>query len=191
MLENQWLVVVTNPQREGFVAERLQDLAPYLPRFKNLKGRIAPLFPSYLFVPVIEHWGPICSTVGVRAVLMAGDAPARLPAKVIASWKAKEKGGLIQLPPPPRFRIGEKLTIMRGSLKYREVIYAGMCGKDRERVLIDMLGGQVTLTVPTQDLVSEFERPTRNRLRFSRETFNRQNRAQKSGAHSGVLCRSF
>lgn len=185
MLADQWFVVQTNPQREGFVEERLAAFESYLPRFKNIKGAIKPLFPGYIFAASVANWGQICSTLGVRALLMAGEHPAILSGKVIASWKAKEKGGLVQLPPPPRFRIGEKLTILRGSLKYREVIYAGMSGKDREKVLIEMLGGQVSLIVPTQDLASGFRPPTRNRLRFSRETPIRQSRAQFSGASSG------
>ena len=164
MQQNQWFVIVVNPQRESFVEQRLQALQPYLPRFKNPKGQIRPLFVGYLFVPATLNWGPICSTVGVRNLIMAGEHPASLPNKVIASWKAKERGGIVQLPPPPRFAIGEKLTITRGSLRYRQVIYAGMSGKDRERVLIEMLGGKVTLIVPTADLVSEFGRPTRNSL---------------------------
>ena len=164
MLQDQWFVVVTNSQRENFVAEQLKDNDPYLPRFKNSKGRLAPLFPGYLFVPQVSHWGPICSTVGVRALIMAGDHPARLSGKVINGWKAKERGGVVQLPPPPRFALGEKLTITRGSLKHRSVVYAGMSGRDRERVLIAMLGQHVTIIVPTADLVSEFGRPTRNSL---------------------------
>jgi hypothetical protein len=182
MLAEQWFVVQTNPQREAFVEDRLKALGPYLPRFKNLKGRVDPLFRSYIFTPRIPEVSYITHTIGVRALLMAGDHPATIPGKVIASWKAKERGGLVQLPPPPRFRVGEKLTILRGSLKYRQVIYAGMSGRDREKVLIEMLGGQVSLIVATQDLASDFVPPTRNRLRFQRETFIRQNRAQFSRA---------
>jgi transcription antitermination factor NusG len=175
MPENQWFIVQTNPQREAFVDGQLKSLNPYFPRFKNPKGRIAALFPSYLFVPSQPNWGPINKTTGVRHVLMSGDHPACIPGMVIASWKAKERGGLVQLPPPPRFRIGERLTILRGSLKYRAVIYQGMSGKDRERVLIEMLGQNVTLLVPTTDLASDYRPATRNRLRFQREALIRQN----------------
>jgi transcription antitermination factor NusG len=166
--------IQTNPQREAFVFERLTAFEPYFPRFKNLRGRVAPLFPGYLFTPRVMHWGSICSTVGVRGVLMSGDHPALIPAKVISHWKAKERGGLVQLPPPPRFAPGQKLTILRGSLKWREVIHAGMVGRDRERVLIEMLGQQVSLIVSSTDLASDFRPPTRNRLRVGRETFKGQ-----------------
>jgi transcription antitermination factor NusG len=173
MLAEQWFVVQTNPQREAFVAERLKAFDPYLPRFKNQHGKVVPLFPRYVFtIAAIAECREICSTVGVRALIMAGDHPAMLAGKEIAKIKAKERGGLVQLPPPPRFTPGAKLTITQGSLKYREVIHVGMVGRDRERVLIEMLGQHVTIIVPSLDLAADFRPPTRNRLRNRRETFN-------------------
>jgi len=178
MLSNQWFILTTNPQREDFVAEQLKGNDPYLPRFKNVKGHIRPLFPSYLFLPALANWGPICNTIGVRGLLMSGEHPACISGRVITSWRDKERGGLVQLPPPPRFRPGERLTITKGSLKYREVIHAGMVGRDREKVLISMLGQHVTIIVPTTDLASEFRAPPRNRLRRTREASIRQQGAR-------------
>jgi hypothetical protein len=171
---NQWFVVMCNSQRESFVADQLSDLDPYLPIFKNLKGRLKPLFTGYLFVPRTKDWGPIKNTVGVLDLLMSGDHPACISGMVIAGWRAKERGGVVQLPKPPRFQTGERLTITQGSLRYRTVIYAGMSGRDRERVLIEMLGKYVSIHVPTAHLALEFERPTRNSLRRNRERFSRQ-----------------
>jgi len=184
MLADQWFVAQTNPQKETFVEERLASLKPYLPRFKNIKGRVEPVFRNYIFIPGIPEVSLITHTVGVRKLLMADETtPAMLPGKVIAHWRSKERHGLVQLPPPPRFRVGDRLTILQGSLKWRNVIYAGMAGRDRERVLIEMLGQTVTIIVPTQDLASDFKPPTRNRLRFQRETFIRRNSPRLSAAH--------
>ena len=178
MQNARWFVVQTNPQREAFVDEQLAPFEPYLPRFKTSKGRVEPVFRSYLFVPATDHWSPIVSTVGVRGLLMSGEHPAVVPGDVIAHWRGRERNGLVQLPPPPRFRKGERLTILRGSLRYRSVVYAGMASKDRERVLIDMLGQSVTLTVPSADLASEFPTGTsaRNFLRNRREVLSGDNR---------------
>lgn len=177
MQDSQWFVVVTNPQKEGFVEQRLKaypGVEPYAPRFKNLHGKVGFLFPRYVFaISAISEIRSIATTFGVRHLLMAGDHPAKLPGSEIAALKARERGGLIYLPPPPRFQMGERLTILRGSLRHRTVIYDGMSGKDRERVLIDMLGGQVTLTVPTEDLMTEGEK---KRLHRVRETLNSQKR---------------
>jgi hypothetical protein len=59
-----------------------------------------------------------------------------------------------------------------------------MSGKDRERVLIEMLGGQVTLIVPTLDLASDVRPATRNRLRSVRETFSWHDRARLRQANA-------
>jgi transcription antitermination factor NusG len=175
MQAKEWFVVMTNPQKEAFVEERLKGLDPYLPRFKNARGKVVPLFPRYVFtIAAIAEWGAICSTVGVRGLIMAGDHPALVPAKEIAKIRAKEKGGLVQLPPPPRFAPGTRLTILRGSLKHREVIHSSMISRDRERVLIEMLGQYVSIIVPSADLAADFKPPPRNRLRFPRETFSRR-----------------
>ena len=184
---NGWFVVLTNSQRESFVCERLSSLDPYLPRFKNPKGRIVPLFPGYLFTPAVEHWGSICKTVGVRGLLMAGEHPAAIPGKVIASWRDRERHGLVVLPPPPRFRPGQRLTILRGSLKYREVIHSAMIGRDRERVLIEMLGQSVSIIVASQDLAADFKPPPRNRLRFQRETLSGKRAEHFAGQGSRPL----
>jgi len=174
-MAQEWFVVQCNPQREAFAAENLSEHQTYFPQFKNPAGRIRPLFPSYLFVVATPLWSPIKNPMGVRTILMNGDTPARLPDQVITMWKGKEQNGLVQLPPPPRFREGERLVVMRGTLRYRVVIHSGMSGRDRESVLIDMLGSMVKISIATDDLVSEAERDARNRLRKRRETLKRIN----------------
>jgi len=169
-----FFVVQTNPQREQFAAEHLSEHEPYLPVFKAPNGRVKPLFPSYLFVVATPFWSGIKNTVGVRTILMNGDSPARLPHEVIVNWKSQERGGLVVLPDPPRFRAGEKLVVLRGTLTNRTVIHSGMSARDREMVLIDMLGSMVKISIATDDLVSERERDARNSLRNRRETLKRQ-----------------
>ncbi len=164
-----WFVVQTNPMRERIAEENLSDYAPYLPKFKATSGRVVPLFTSYLFVPATDHWSPIKNTHGVRALLMQGEHPARLPHTVIREWQDKERNGLVQLPDPPRFKAGEKLTVARGSLKYRTVIHTGMSTKDREHVLVDLLGQLCRIIISTRDLVSERVQHHK-RLQNQRET---------------------
>lgn len=163
-----YFVVQTHPQRELFVEDLLSRFEPYLPIFKTERGRIAALFPGYLFVPAMQQWSPVKNCVGVRALLMAGDHPAMLHGKVIDSWRGRERNGLVQLPPPPRFRKGERLTITRGLLRHRTALYVGMSGKDRERVLIELLGAWVQINVATVDLVSDAT--PRHRLRSTPKT---------------------
>ena len=150
-----YFVVQTHPQREAFVLDLLASLAPYCPVFKNDRGRIKVLFPGYLFVPSIPQWSPIKNCVGVRTLLMSGDHPAQIHDTVIMNWKSKERGGLVQLPPAPRFRRDQRLTITKGMLRHRTAIYQGMSGKDRERVLIELLGAWVSINIASSDLAVE------------------------------------
>lgn len=163
----EWFVVQTNPQREDFVAEYLEEFKPYLPRIKTPKGRIAALFPSYLFFPAMEFWSPLKNAVGVRSVLMSGARPARIGDAIIRSWRNREQNGIVKLPPPPKFHKGERLVITRGTLRHRIVLYDSMHGKDRERVLIEMLNAWVPLTIPTADLAPEGPPRFRHGLRDS------------------------
>jgi transcription antitermination factor NusG len=174
IMKSEWFVVQTNPQRETTAADRLSEHDPYFPRFKAPSGRIKPLFPGYLFCRATDLWGSIKNAIGVKTVLMQGDAPARLPDNLIELWRCQEVAGLVQLPDPPRFKIGERLIVLSGSLKNRVVIHAGMSAKNREMVLIEMLGAQVRISIETVDLTTELEQIAAERLRENRKRIIRQ-----------------
>jgi len=168
-MKHDWFVVQTNPQRETTAADRLADYDPYFPRFKAPTGKVKPLFPGYLFCRATAFWSSIRNAIGVRSILMNGDNPALLPHAAVEFWRSKEAGGLVQLPAPPRFLEGQRLVITKGSLTHRVVIHAGMSAKNRELVLIEMLGTQVRITIDTQDLVTELEQRTTDSLRENRK----------------------
>ena len=162
---SSWFVVQSHPQREAFVANLLRPFTPYLPVFKNARARVSVLFPGYLFVPEVRQWSPIKNCVGVRTLLMTGEHPAKIPDRVIQSWRGKERNGLVQLPPAPRFRKDQRLTITKGTLRNHPAIYVGMNGRDRERVLIELLGQWVPISIATSDLIDET--PSRFRRRVA------------------------
>jgi hypothetical protein len=168
-----YFVIQTNPQREAVAADRLADYDPYFPRFMAPTGRIKPLFPGYVFCRATELWSSIKNAIGVRTILMNGDNPATLPHAVIEFWRSREASGLVQLPEPPRFLEGQRLVVLKGSLAHRVVIHAGMSSKNREMVLIEMLGAQVRISIEAQDLVTEDEQRTANSLRENRKKFIR------------------
>ena len=79
---------------------------------------------------------------------MAGDAtPARVPDGVIADLKARETGGLIDLPRPPKFRPGDRLRVTRGPFAGHVGLYAGMKPRERVEVLLAILGGSQRVTL--------------------------------------------
>ena len=86
---------------------------------------------------------------------MAGTQPARLHDSVVSELRSREKQGFVRLPrPPATFRPGQRVRIVRGSFEGQFGIYDGMSGKERERVLLDLLGQAVPVVLPTLALAS-------------------------------------
>jgi transcription antitermination factor NusG len=148
-----WWVVQTESQREHIVRVLLMRLRyeTYIPRIKH-RSRIAPLFPSYLFVRSAERWYPVRWTDHVVRVLMSGDQPAQLPEATMASIRKQEVGGFVKLPSPPRLRKGQPVRVIRGSFEGLLAIHQGMSSRERVWVLLNLMGQQVPVELPSRDL---------------------------------------
>ena len=149
-----WAVVQVESQSEHTVRLLLAraKYETYMPRIKLRGGRIAPLFPGYLFVRIANQFYPVMWTPRVIRILMSGDHPARLPDKIVDEIRKRQIGGFVKLPPPTRLKKGQKVRITRGSFEGQVAVYEGMTGKDRERVLLDLLGQKVSVELPDRDL---------------------------------------
>jgi transcriptional antiterminator RfaH len=161
-----WSVAQTESQREGTAAVWLgrAGFETYLPKIKVVRqvtdrqhrvctvSRIEPLFRSYLFVRVIDRWYQISNTIGVIQLLLDGERPAPVPEREIMKIKAQERGGLVRLPPPPGLKRGDQVRVIHGMFFGRIGLWQGMSGKDREHVLLDLLGRQVRVDFPSHHL---------------------------------------
>jgi transcriptional antiterminator RfaH len=146
-----WGVVRSLPKREVFAAERLRmdgGFEVFLPLVQT-KRASAPLFSGYFFCRIIDRWRSINSTLGVLCLVRTGDCPARCPDREIDSLKAMIDGhGFIKLPeapPPPARRkiaIGAKVKVTAGPFGGMSGLYAGQSTRERELVLLNVLGGQ-------------------------------------------------
>ena len=148
-----WSVVQTEAQREHMVRLLLMraNFETYLPRIKHRK-RIALLFPAYLFVRVIDRFYPIMWTPHVLRILMAGDQPAHLPEQVITQIRKRERAGFVQLPQRSNIlKQGTNVRISNGSFSGHIGIYDGMSGKERARVLLELLGRKVSVELKESD----------------------------------------
>jgi transcriptional antiterminator RfaH len=153
-----WGVVRSLPKREVFAAERLRmdhGYEVFLPLVQT-KRASAPLFYSYFFCRIVEQWRSINSTFGVLCLVRVGDCPARCPDHEIDSLKAMLDGhGFISLPDRPstpvkrKIAIGAKVRIASGPFGGMSGLYAGMSTKDRERILLTLLGSQRPVLVPS------------------------------------------
>jgi transcriptional antiterminator RfaH len=154
MQMSYWAVVQVESQCEHTVRLLLAraKYETYMPRIKVRGGRILPLFPSYLFVRIVDQFYPVMWTPRVIRLLMSGDKPARLPEKTVDEIRKRQVGGFVKLPSPPRLRKGQHVRITRGYFEGQIAIYEGMTSKDRERVLLDLLGQKVSVELPDHDL---------------------------------------
>jgi transcriptional antiterminator RfaH len=149
-----WAVVTTQPAAESRALAHLewQGFTAYGPREKIVRVRQGRkvsearwLFPRYLFVWIIDRWYDLLSTIGISKLLMNGDVPAQLPPGFVEALKARERGGLITLPKPHRFKIGQRVQVAGGIFDGARGLYRGMTSKLREIVVLDALGARVEL----------------------------------------------
>src|SRR5262245_18434520 len=153
-----WAVVQCESQREHTARLLLMRarFETYMPRIKH-RGRISLLFPTYLFVRVVDKFYPIMWTPGVVHLLMAGDQPAQLPEQVMTDIRKREVGGFIRLPKPMRLKPGARVRVLSGQFTGHVGLYDGMSGKERERVLLDLLGRSVRVELAPSDRVEALD----------------------------------
>ena len=110
------------------------------------------LFPGYLFVRIELQWTRARWCPGVVCIVLNGGTPAAVPDGVIMALQARETGGLIDLPRPPKFRPGDRLRVLHGPFAGHVGVYAGMKPRQRVEVLLQLLGGTQRVTMPHGDI---------------------------------------
>jgi transcription antitermination factor NusG len=159
-----WAVARTPSNRELYAATKLtlagyETLAPRAKLIEDGRSRIAALFPGYVFVKIFDRWHDARWCPGVISLIMAGESPARCPdfeiMKIVEAIHPKT--GLVRLlknpPTPPRTQIAEGSTvrILTGSFRGLNAIYQGSSAKQRELVLLDLLGRKVRAELASSD----------------------------------------
>jgi transcriptional antiterminator RfaH len=150
-----WAVIQTEAQREHTARLLLmrESFETYAPRIRSKFGKVLLLFPTYLFVRIIDRWYTVAWTPGVTRVLMAGEQPAQLPEKIVEQIRKREVGGFVRLPSRvAQLRKGQQVRITRGSFQGQVGLYDGMTSHERQRVLLQLLGGWVPVELSANDV---------------------------------------
>ncbi len=159
--ESFWVVARTKALREQWAAENVvrQGFDFYIPKTKpppkpQLRKRPLKsvcLFPRYLFVKTNGQWRFLLGTYGVTGVVMQGQNPAIMPAKIITELKAREGAdGLIALPQigQSRFKAGDKVRVGAGSIfSGFPGIYEHHDANSRVSVLLEFLGRKTRVLI--------------------------------------------
>jgi transcriptional antiterminator RfaH len=150
-----WAAAQLQPQRDGLALHCLRQAGfeTYAPRLRERRTvhgrrviRTPLLFPNYLFILIELQWSAARWSPGVVRLVMDGAAPAAVPDRVIDALRARERGGLIELLRPPKFRAGDRVRVLHGPFIGQVGLFAGMKPRERVAVLLGLLGGQrVTL----------------------------------------------
>jgi transcription antitermination factor NusG len=98
------------------------------------------------------HWLAANTTFGVISLIKAGDQPARVPDAEIEAIRVRaDERGIIRLRPPPPvtrrvYRKGEAVRVIAFGSSFA-AIHTGLTVKQREMVLMTVLGSQRTVAV--------------------------------------------
>src|SRR5262245_16547022 len=145
-----WCAAQLQPSRTGVALHFLKvaGYEVYHPRLRERRvshGRrieaTPSLFPGYAFVAIELQWHRARWSPGVVRLIMDGMSPAVVPATVIDGLKAREIGGLIELPKPPKFRPGDRVKILHGAFGGLTGLYQGQKPRQRVEILLAILGG--------------------------------------------------
>ncbi len=159
-MDTRWIVVTTKAGQESWAIENLarQGCPYYFHKITELirKRRqlsIRPLFARHVFVEVdmSKRWKFVTGTLGVRSVIMQGENPGFVPKREIEKLRALEdQDGMIQLPALRTFDENQKVRISGGMLEGHAGLYQGQHSKDREKVLISLLGRKVSVLIDSR-----------------------------------------
>jgi transcription antitermination factor NusG len=126
----------------------LAGYATYLPRLREQRARngrritVTPvLFPSYIFVRIeCGQWWSARWCCGVAGLVTVAGEPARVSDHVVDGIRARERGGYVMLPEPPRLRPGDRVRVTGGLLMGAHGLFAGQRPHERVAVLLAVLG---------------------------------------------------
>ena len=159
-----WVVVMSQPARERLAAAQLtnQGFQAFLPmRRKTLRnhGRIlstlAPLFPGYLFARLTDAaaaWRSVNGTLGVRAMIMAGERPVAVPDGFVeALMSAVGADGAISF--RAELRVGDRVSVLTGPFADRIGELVDMDDRGRVSVLLELLSTRVPVRTSVANLM--------------------------------------
>jgi transcriptional antiterminator RfaH len=160
----RWYVVHTLQLCEARAQIQLerQGFCTFLPRYvktvrhaRKCTTVSAPLFPRYLFIELDvlhDRWRSVNGTFGVANLLTANDRPVPLPIGVVEAL-IEQIGENYGVSEPVAIEVGEPVQISRGPFADLIGRLARIDGRGRVQVLLQLLGGEVQVSIERQALV--------------------------------------
>lgn len=159
----RWYAIQTKANKEKEVEKRLSDLhvevfLPWMRMRRRIGSRfhwgLVPLFPGYLFcrLDLVQSGKAARYSPGVRDFLKFGNQIAEVGIEILASLRERCPEGIAQI----EFlsaKPGDAVKIKEGPFSGIEAIFEkNMKGSERVAVLLDILGRQTRLVLPSETI---------------------------------------
>jgi len=161
-MDRKWYAIYTKPRWEKKLAERLEDkrIEHYMPLIKTLrlwsdrkKWVQEHLFKSYIFVHVNQdEYLSAIQTPGAVKYITFERKPVSIPPIQIEAIKIFVESGEDIIIDTPELKIGDRVQVIRGSLKGLEGTLVEFHQKHRVRVVIDAIQQSLHIKVPVSQL---------------------------------------
>lgn len=161
-----WYVVNTHPHQEERAEANLrrQGYDAWLPKLlrprrhaRRVDTTSAPLFPGYLFVRFdheTQPWRAIDNTYGVRRILCLGERPRPVERGFVEALKeTSDERGIVALPTTD-LTVGQPLRLLTGPFADCIGTLLRLADKDRVALLLNLLGREVQVVVPRQQVMA-------------------------------------
>jgi transcription antitermination factor NusG len=110
------------------------------------RGKLEPLFRTYVFVRIVDQWLKIESTYGVSGILKTDGVPTRVPPRTVKWLKGMENSdGVVELQTQRALVKGETVQIVKGAFKGHIMLYDGATAEGRVKALYEFLGSRITV----------------------------------------------
>ncbi|UCF67191.1 MAG: hypothetical protein JSV80_15655 [Acidobacteriota bacterium] len=159
-----WFVVHTQPRKEFFVRERVEDLQRrvFLPLAetpcpRRLQRALGPLFPGYLFAQLSVGRGDLAVLRwmhGVKRILGDGENPLPIDRNIVREIRARaDRTGRIAF--GRALRAGQRVRVLNGPLVGLEGVLDGTVTRPEERVavLLEIFERATRAVLPARELL--------------------------------------
>jgi transcription antitermination factor NusG len=157
-MARKWYAIYTKPRWEKKIAVQLDEkgIENYLPLTRTLKiwsdrkkWVQEPLFKSYIFVHVNEHeFIPALQTSGAVKYVSFEQKAIAIPSLQIEAVRKFVESGEDILTDIPELKYGDRVFVIRGSLKGLEGTLVEFQQKHRVRILIEGIQQSIHLNLP-------------------------------------------
>jgi transcriptional antiterminator RfaH len=157
----RWYAIQTKGNKEKEVAKRLTDLKfevflPWLRDRRRIGSKyhwvLVPLFPGYLFcrLDVVVSGKTARYSPGVKDFLRVGNEITEIPTDIIVALQVRCPGGIAAVN-PVSLNAGDSVSIKEGPFVGLQAIFEKkMKGAERVAVLLELLGRQTRLILPSE-----------------------------------------